>query len=598
MLYKLSRYGQGEDRSIQDRGYVLRPTLRFNQNQGTHPLRHQPKGETISVAKPIILTVDDEIQVLNSIERDLRKAFASDYRIIKANSGSEALETIQRLHQRGSMIALFLVDQRMPGMTGVELLTEAMRYYPLARKVLLTAYADTEAAIASINRVGLDYYLMKPWDPPEISLYPVLTELLRDWAESVPQPYEGIRVAGTLWSARSHAVKDFLARNQIPYQWLDIETDEQARMLVENAAGDHPRLPVIFFPDGDVLQDPPMQELIEKIGLRSQPEQPFYDLVIIGAGPAGLAAAVYGASEGLRTLMIEKEAAGGQAGTSSRIENYLGFPRGLSGSELARKASLQARRFGAEILSGEVVGARAEDSYRYVRLSGGGEVSCRALLIATGVSVRRLEVPGVESLTGAGVYYGAAITEAAYYRGQDMVVVGGGNSAGQAAMFLSEYARNVSIICRNPLELSMSQYLIDQIAATKNICVLTGAEVAEAVGKNRLEAVVVAHLTGESQIIPAAAMFIFIGAVPHTEMVEGLVLRDPAGYILTGPDLRQDGHWPTSWTLQRDPFLLETSCPGVFAAGDVRHGSIKRIASAVGEGSVSVALIHQYLRTV
>lgn len=552
------------------------------------------------MAKPVILAVDDEVHVLNAVERDLRREYGKEYRIVKASSGMEALETVRKLYQRSTPLALLLVDQRMPEMSGTEFLEQAIEYYPQARKVLLTAYADTEAAIASINRIGLDYYLMKPWDPPEIHLYPILTDLLADWEATVPRPYEGIRVAGTLWSAHSHAVKDFLARNQIPYQWLDIEKDDQARLLVEQVTDGPARLPVVFFPDGETLVAPEIGLLAGKIGLISQPAQPFYDMVIIGAGPAGLAAAVYGASEGLRTLLIEKEAAGGQAGTSSRIENYLGFPNGLSGADLARRATLQARRFGAEILNSEATGVRSEGSYRFIRLSSGNEVSSYALLIATGVSVRRLEAPGVERLTGAGVYYGAAITEAEYYRGQVVFVVGSGNSGGQAAMFLSMYASQVVLVSRgSSLKNSMSQYLIDQIAATPNITVLLNAEVVEAVGENRLEAVAIAdRSTGEMKTYPAAALFIFVGAVPRTEMVGDLVLRNPAGYILTGPDLLIDGHWPPGWSLKRDPFLLETSCPGIFAAGDVRYGSIKRIGSAVGEGAVALALIHQYLRTV
>ncbi len=553
------------------------------------------------MAKPAILSVDDDLQVLNAIERDLRSHFKNEYRILKASSGADALETIQQLKRRGAPLALILADQRMPNMTGTELLREAIRHYPDVRKVLLTAYADTQAAITSINEIGLDYYLMKPWDPPEDNLYPVLDELLADWKSTVVLPYEGIRVAGTLWSATSHNVKDFLSRNQIPYQWLDIETDEQARLMVEEAnQGDH-RLPVLFFPDGSYLVQPGMREVAEKIGLQIHAAQPFYDLVIIGAGPAGLAAAVYGASEGLKTLLIEREAAGGQAGTSSRIENYLGFPNGLSGADLARRAVAQARRFGVELLAAdEVTGLRADDSYRYIQLGSGTEISCHALLIASGVSVRRLEAPGVDELTGAGVYYGAALTEAAFYQDQDLYVVGGANSAGQAAVFFSRFARTVTILVRsNNLEAGMSQYLVDQIAAIPNIQVIFNSEVVQVRGDGHLERVCIKNReTGQIEEYPAAAMFIFIGAVPRTDMAAALVERDSAGFILTGPDLYKNGRWPTSWTLNRDPYLLETSCPGVFAAGDVRHGSIKRIATAVGEGSMTVALVHQYLRTV
>ncbi len=553
------------------------------------------------MAKPVVLIVDDEPQVLNAVERDLKNHFKGEYRIIKASSGQDALTAVQQLAQRSTPLALFLVDQRMPGMSGTEFLREAMPLFPEARKVLLTAYADTNAAITSINQIGLDYYLMKPWDPPEVNLYPVLDDLLTDWKATVTLPYDGIRVAGTLWSAASHDVKDFLSRNQIPYQWLDIEKDVQARLLVEKShPGDH-RLPVVFFPDGKTLIQPVIRELAEKIGLQTRPEQPFYDFCIIGGGPAGLAAAVYGASEGLRTVMIECHAPGGQAGTSSRIENYLGFPKGLSGADLARRAVAQARRFGVEIINAEEVTAiRAKDPYRYARLSSGEEIACQAMLIASGVSVRRLKAPGVEELTGAGVYYGAALTEAAHYRDQDVFIVGGANSAGQAAVFFSRYAQTVNMLVRSDsLKGGMSHYLIEQIHAIPNIKVMANTEVVEARGNGRLESLsLMNRVSGETREVSAAAMFIFIGAVPHTEMVGDLVERDSAGFILTGPDLLRDGKRPAGWTLKRDPFLLETSCPGVFAAGDVRHGSIKRVASAVGEGSVTVAQVHQYLKTV
>jgi thioredoxin reductase (NADPH) len=413
-------------------------------------------------------------------------------------------------------------------------------------------------------------------------------------------PYEGIRVAGTLWSPQSHEVKDFLARNQIPYQWLDIEVDPQAQALVE-ATSQERLLPVVYFEDGSYLTAPSIRELAEKIGLYSPASQPFYDLLIIGGGPAGLAAAVYGASEGLRTLMIEKEATGGQAGTSSRIENYLGFPKGLSGADLARRATSQAKRLGAEIITGdEAASIRIENAYKHVKMQGGEAISCRGLILAMGVSVRRLDVPGVDGLTGAGVYYGAALTEAANYRDQDIFVVGGGNSAGQAAMYFSRYARRVHLLVRSSsLKFGMSHYLVEQIAATPAIEVRHNADVVEAFGQNRLEAICVQDTdSGEKEVLPGAAMFIFIGAVPHTDIVAEVVERDSSGFILTGNDLIKNGQRPKGWTLKRDPYHLETSCPGVFAAGDVRHGSIKRVASAVGEGSVSIALVHQYLKTV
>jgi thioredoxin reductase (NADPH) len=553
------------------------------------------------MAKPVILIVDDEPQVLNAVERDLRSHFRSDYRIVKAGSGREALNAVQQLKLRNSALALFLVDQRMPEMTGTEFLGEALKFFPEARKVLLTAYADTEAAITSINAIGLDYYLMKPWDPPEQNLYPVLDDLLSDWAANFKQPYEGIRVAGTLWSATSHTVKDFLARNQIPYQWLDIEKDKEAEILVDSINEGNHRLPVVFFPDGKTLIEPSMLDLAQMVGMHTKAAKPFYDLVIVGGGPAGLAAAVYGGSEGLQTVMIEKEATGGQAGTSSRIENYLGFPGGLSGLDLARRATAQAERFGVEILRAqEAVGLRVEDPYRYVKLQDGTELSSHVVLIATGVSVRKLDVPGIAALTGAGVYYGAALTEAAYYRGQDVIIVGGANSAGQGAMFFSRYARKVTMLVRSSsLAKGMSQYLVDQIGRTENIEVRLRAEVVEAIGEDRLEEVRICNVdSGEVETLPTAAMFIFIGAAPHAELVSGVVEQDNSGFILTGPDLMVDGNRPKGWTLNRDPFLLETSIPGIFAAGDVRHRSVKRVATAVGEGAVSVALIHQYLRTV
>ena len=561
------------------------------------------------MADPIILTVDDEPQVLNAIERDLRQQYGADYRIIKAGSGAEAIETVGQLKQRNTPVALFLVDQRMPGMSGTEFLTQALKLYPEARKVLLTAYADTEAAIASINTLGLDHYLMKPWDPPEQSLYPVLDDLLSDWVATVPVPYDGIRVAGTLWSASCHNVKDFLARNQVPYQWLDIECDASAKDLVEAVNKETHQVPVVFFPDGTVLVEPDNRALAEQIGLRTQAAEPFYDLIIVGAGPAGLGAAVYGASEGLRTIMIEREAAGGQAGTSALIENYLGFPRGLSGADLTRRATIQAQRFGTEILiAQEVTGVGAEGSYRFVTLSDGTKLSCHALLIATGVSVQRLDVPGIEAVTGAGVYYGAPIAEAAHYPDQHVAVVGGANSAGQAAMFLSRYASRVTLLVRgNAIDkrasagAAMSQYLVEQINATENIEVLLRTEVVNVSGGERLEDItIVSNDSSETKTIPVAAMFCLIGAIPHTALVAGVVERNPAGFIVTGRDLTltRDGHMPRGWMLKRDPFLLETSVPGIFAAGDVRQGAINRVAAAVGQGGMVVSFVHQYLKTV
>jgi thioredoxin reductase (NADPH) len=512
-----------------------------------------------------------------------------------------ALETVQRLKQRNDQIALFLVDQRMPGMEGVTFLAEAMKFYPDARKVLLTAYADTQAAITAINLIGLDHYLMKPWSPPEQNLYPVLDDLLSDWLATAEVPFDGIRVAGTLWSATSHTIKDFLARSQIPYQWLDIEQDAEARALVEAANQEQHRLPVLFFPDGSTLIDPTITTIAEKVGLRTQATQPFYDLIIVGAGPAGLAGAVYGASEGLRTLLIDKETTGGQAGTSSRIENYLGFPNGLSGADLARRATAQASRLGAEILTAqEVTGVRVDDPYRYVTLADGTELSCHAVIIATGASLRLLDIPGIEPITGAGVYYGAALTEAAYYKGKHMFVVGGANSAGQGAMFFSRYASKVTMLVRgNSLQKGMSQYLVDQINGAENIEVRLQTSVTEVIGTDRLEALVIQNNdTAETETVPAAALFIFVGAKPHSDLVADVVERNHAGFILTGPDLASNGHRPKNWHLKRDPFLLETSVPGIFAVGDIRQSATRRVASAVGEGSTAVSFVHQYLKTV
>ena len=553
------------------------------------------------MAKPIIITLDDEPQVLNAVERDLRQHFRSEYRIIKSSSGKEALEVVQKLKQRNDPIALFLVDQRMPELSGTDFLDQARKFYPDAKKVLLTAYADTEAAISSINEIGLDYYLMKPWDPPEENLYPVLDDLLSDWQATVPMPYEGIRIAGTLWSAKSHDVKDFLGRNRIPYQWLDIEIDPQAKELVESVSEDQYRLPVVFFPDGSVMFEPDDIDLAEKVGLQTQATQPFYDLIIVGAGPAGLGAAVYGASEGLHTLLIEKKATGGQAGTSSRIENYLGFPQGLSGADLARRATTQAVRLGAEILTAqEAVSVRVNDPYRYITTADGNELGCRALIIASGVTVRTLDAPGVERLTGAGIYYGAALTEAANYRDKPVFVVGGANSAGQGAMFFARYASQVTMLVRgSSLSNSMSQYLIDQIDSQDNIEVLVNTEVEEVFGGNQLESIKIRNKEiGEVKTTPAAALFIFIGAVPHSELVESVVATNKAGFILTGPDLTSPSKKTRLWKLNRDPYLLETSVPGIFAVGDIRQGAVRRVASAVGEGAISVSFVHQYLKTV
>jgi len=553
------------------------------------------------MAKPIVMTIDDEPHVLNAIARDLQGRYQKDYQIVKASSGAEALETVQEFKRRNTPVSLFLVDQRMPAMSGIEFLAEAIKLYPESKRVLLTAYADTDAAIASINAIGLDYYLMKPWDPPEERLYPVLDDLLSDWSASVSVPYDGIRLAGTLWSPSSHNVKEFLARSQIPYKWLDIERDSEARELVEASAEGRTRLPVLFFQDGSTLVDPDLRTLADKVGLTTQAGQPFYDLIIIGAGPAGLAAGVYGASEGLRTVVIEKDVAGGQAGTSARIENYLGFPKGVSGADLMRRAATQVQRLGAEILTAqEVTGVRVEGPYKIVTLGDGTELRSHALLIATGVKVRELDVPGIEPFVGGSVYYGAATSEAVHYKGKKVFVIGGANSAGQGAMFLSRFASEVTILIRaDTLKESMSQYLIDQIDDTENITLKTNTEVAEVAGSDRLESITTKNnSTGETETAPADAIFLFIGAVPHSDIVAGIVERTEAGFIPTGQDLIYDGRRPKSWKLRRDPFLLETNVPGIFAAGDVRLGVVRRVASAVGEGAVSVTFVHKYLETV
>ncbi|MBW4628574.1 MAG: FAD-dependent oxidoreductase [Brasilonema octagenarum HA4186-MV1] len=553
------------------------------------------------MAKPVIITVDDDPEVLQAVARDLRQEYGDRFRIIRADSGASALEALEQLKLRNQPVSLFLVDQRMPQMSGVEFLEQAMSMFPDAKRALLTAYADTDAAIRAINNTKIDYYLMKPWDPPEERLYPVLDDLLDDWQAGFHPPFEGIRVIGNRWSPYSHQVKDFLARNQVPYQWLDIELSEEAQKLAEYSECDKLHLPIVLFGDGSHVMQPTNLQVAEKIGLRTQAEKPFYDLIIVGGGPAGLAAAVYAASEGLRTVMIEREAPGGQAGTSSRIENYLGFPTGLSGGDLARRGVTQAKRFGVEILTPqEVKGIRVENQYRFVQLEDGSEISCHALMLALGVSWRRLDIPGLDRLTGAGVYYGAAQAEAMSCQDEDVYIVGGANSAGQAAMYFSRYAKHVTMLIRgDSLTKSMSQYLIDQIAQTPNITVKTHTSVREAKGETSLESITIHNsLTGETQTVPATSLFIFIGAVPRTEWLDGVIERDQHGYIITGPDLQKDGQRIKGWTLERDPFLLETNIPGVFAVGDVRHGSVKRVASGVGEGSICVQFVHRYLSNV
>jgi thioredoxin reductase (NADPH) len=552
------------------------------------------------MAYPVIMVVDDDQPVLNAIERDVRAAFGQEYRIVKAASGATALELLRKLQQRNEIAALLLTDQRMPQMTGLQFLEQARELFPEAKRVLLTAYADTEVAIAAINKLQLDYYLLKPWDPPEDSLYPVLVDLLDDWRSNVRLPFEGIRVAGTLWSPRSHDVKDFLARHQIAYQWLDVDTDAKARALVEAHSGASLKLPVVSFPDGSTLVEPEIGTLAQKIGIQTTASLPFYDVVIIGAGPAGLSAAVYGASSGLRCLVIEKQVPGGQAGNSPRIENYLGFPAGLSGMDLTRRAVTQARRFGAEIISTQcVTSIRLHDMYRVITLDNGIEIVSKAVLIATGAAFRRLEVPGIEQFTGAGVYYGAAYTEAAYYSDRPVFVVGGANSAGQGALFLSRFASKVTMLIRRSTQQS-SQYLLDAEAANPKVERLFNVEILEVHGKpGKLDEIVILNrLTKEKMTLPGAAMFVFIGALPQTDIVKNLVLLDGKDFILTGRDLMKDGRLPKEWPLEREPFMLETSVPGIFAAGDVRLGTNHRVASATGEGGIAIAAIEAYLKTL
>ena len=548
-------------------------------------------------ARPVLLSVDDDPEVVRAVERDLRRRYGHHYRVLRAESGPAALELLERLKVRGDPVALLLSDQRMPDMTGVEFLEKARALAPDARRVLLTAYADTDAAIRAINQVKIHYYLMKPWDPPEQHLYPYLDDLLEDWRGVWRPSADGLRVIGNRYSPRAHAVRDFLGRNLVPFRWLDVESSAEAVELLDALGGPgRVSLPAVLFPDGEPLGDPDLRALGERIGLRTRAEKPFYDLVVVGGGPAGLAASVYGASEGLRTLLIERDAPGGQAGTSSNIENYLGFPVGLTGADLARRAVAQARKFGVEILTPqEARSVRAEGPYRVLTLTDGSELSCRVLLVTTGVDYRRLDVPGADALTGAGIYYGAAMTEALSCRDEEVFLVGGGNSAGQAAMHFARYARRVTILCRgSDISATMSRYLVNQIGDLDNVSVLTRTQVRGVAGAERLETITIA-CGDDERTMPAGALFVFIGAEPRTDWLGNAVARDEHGFVLTGPDLpRRDGR-PKGWPLDREPFLLETSMPGVFAAGDVRADSIKRCASAVGEGAMAVRLVHQYL---
>jgi thioredoxin reductase (NADPH) len=545
--------------------------------------------------KPIIVAVDDDAEVLQAIAHDIRREYGDRFRVVRVDSGGRALDVLRQVRLADETVALMVADQRMPGITGVEFLDEAKRLFPDAKRTLLTAYADTDAAIKAINDVHLDYYLMKPWDPPEDRLYPVLDDLLADWLADYRPAFDGIRLIGHRWSSESHDVRDFLARNQIPFHWLDVGTDPAAQELLDLTGLGTRELPVLLFPDGAVLENPTTQVIAEKVGLRHNLDLPLYDLLIVGGGPAGLAAAVYGASEGLRTAVIERHAAGGQAGMSSRIENYLGFPSGLSGEDLARRATTQAQRFGAEfLLTHEVCQLVADEGSVGARMADGSEIRAHSIIIATGVTYRRLNEPGITELTGRGIYYGAATTEAASIKGEEIYIIGGANSAGQAAIYFANFARTVTMLVRgDSLSASMSHYLIERIEQAPNITVRYGTSVAQANGDGHLETLVLRNAeTGECETVPARAMFVFIGANPPTDWLTGKVLLDERGFILTGPDVLTTDK--SVWKLDRDPLLLETSVPGIFAAGDVRHGSGKRVATAVGEGATAVMSVWQY----
>ena len=550
---------------------------------------------------PIIFTIDDDEQVLSAIKRDLRSEYRSEYRIMNTTSAKEALEVIGDLKKKGEDVALFLSDQRMPEMNGVDFLERAKKVYPLAKRVLLTAYSDIDAAVKAINDVQLDFYLTKPWDPPQEKLYPTLNDLLDEWQiQHIPE-FKGIRVVGYQYSPKAHAVKDFLSGNLIPYQWLNYKEEEKAKELMELAEIKESELPVVFFEDGSYIISPSMTDLGQKIGLKSKAAETMYDVVIIGAGPAGMAAAVYGGSEGLKTLLIEKHSPGGQAGTSSRIENYLGFPKGLSGAELTRRAITQATRFGIEFLSPQtVVGVETQDQYKIVKLEDGGTINAKSVIITTGVQYRKLQAEGINDFTGAGIYYGAATTEAQTCRGKDAYIVGGGNSAGQAAMYLANFAERVFIVIRKPdLTSSMSQYLIHQIEETENITVLSESVVCAAQGDGNLESITIINAeTNAEENRPAGALMIFIGAKPYTSWTGEGIMKDDRGFVITGNQLTKQEGLKRIWKLEREPFLLETSIPGIFAAGDVRAGAMNRVASAVGEGAMAIKFVHEYLASV
>jgi len=550
------------------------------------------------VSKPVILAVDDDPQVLAAVTRDLRARYAEDYQIVSAGSGAEALEAVQEISDRGRAIASFLVDQRMPSMSGTEFLLEAQKTFPEAKRLLLTAYADTEAAIQAINDVGLDQYLLKPWTPPDEKLYPILDDALDDWQAHASKPFEGARVFGTTWSPTTYEIKAFLARNEVPYLFIDIDRDKDGAATAAEAAAGSTELPIVLLQDNTVFINPDKTTLAEAVGIHTLPESPFYDLIVIGGGPAGLAASVYGASEGLSTVMIEREAPGGQAGTSNRIENYLGFPKGVSGADLARRAIAQATRLGAELITAaEVDRVDVSGPLKTVHLADGSELTCRALIVASGMAVRRLSVPGYGQFEGAGIYYGAAATEAATYKDQHIYVIGGANSAGQAAVMFSKTSSMVTMIVRSAdLGEKMSAYLVDQIGAIDNIEVLTSTAVVEVTGSDRVEGIQLENRdSGERETREASALFIFVGAVPHSDFLGESIRTNEKGFIYTGTDVK---NFTDAWTLDRDPLPLETSVPGVFAAGDVREGAVRRVASAVGEGSIAVSFVHRYLDTV
>lgn len=547
------------------------------------------------MARPILLAVDDDVSVLEAVVQDLRREYGADYRIMRAASGAAALDTLEQVKARQEPVALLVSDQRMPGMTGVDFLERAREIYPEAKRVLLTAYADTEAAIRAINAARIHYYLNKPWDPPEEKLYPVLSDLLEDWKAGYRPPFEGLRVVGNRWSLKDHRLRNFLTRNHVPYRWLDVAGNNEAVTLLEERKLQPEQLPVVLFGDGTMLVDADPDGLAARVGLSTQATQEFYDMTVVGAGPAGLAAAVYGASEGLKTLIIEPEAPGGQAGSTSRIENYLGFPAGITGADLGRRAHIQASRFGAEFVTQRATGLRIDGQYRFVQLGDGQEVSSHVVLLAPGVQYRKLAVPGAEKLSGCGVYYGAALVEATACKDEEVFVVGGANSAGQAALHFAKFARKVTMLVRGKgLNITMSKYLIDEIERTSNIVVATETQVIGVEGDSHLGALLLRGPEGEHRVA-ASSLFVFIGAEPGVEWLPDSILRDEKGFVLAGPDLRRNGKLPESWREAREPFLLESSVPGVFVAGDVRHGSIKRVASAVGEGSIAVQFAHQYL---